>query len=209
MAQDVVALMARLGHDRFVVVGHDRGEGVAYRCALDHPDRVTGLGVLDGIPTLESVERTDATFAVAWWHWFFFAGSPHAERVITADPDAWYELDDAKRAGMGTENFEYVRSAVHDRTTVRAMLEDYRAGLHVDADHDREARSTGRRITCPTLVGWSVRDDLEELYGDPVTIWSAWVSAPITSARIDSGHHMAEENPEQLAEVLARFARSM
>ncbi len=208
MAQDVVTLMDRLGHDRFVVVGHDRGQGVAYRCALDHPDRVSGVGVLDGIPAVESVERVDATFAVAWWHWFFFAGSPHAERVITADPDAWYQLDEATRSRMGTESYDYVRAAVHDPATVRAMLEDYRAGLSVDADHDRQARDAGRRITCPTLVGWSVYDDLEELYGDPVAIWKRWVDAPITAARLDSGHHMAEENPSQLTAVLTAFAQS-
>lgn len=208
MARDLVRLMDRLGHDRFTVVGHDRGQGVAYRCALDHPNRVAALGVLDGIPALESVERVDATFATAWWHWFFFAGSPHAERVITADPDAWYQLDEAARTAMGSENYDYVRAAVHDRSTVRAMLEDYRAGLSVDADHDREARDAGERIGCPTLVAWSVRDDLEQLYGDPVAIWERWVDAPITSARIDSGHHMAEENPAQLTAVLAAFARS-
>jgi haloacetate dehalogenase len=205
MAQDVVTLMDRLGHDRFVVVGHDRGQGVAYRCALDHPDRVTALAVLDGIPALESAERVDAHFAVAWWHWFFFAGSPHAERVVTADPDAWYRLDEAH---MGPESHAYVRAAVHDPATGRAMLEDYRAGLSVDVDDDRDALAAGRRIGCPTLVAWSEHDDLEDLYGDPVAIWRRWVDAPVTSARIDSGHHMAEENPEQLSAVLADFARS-
>lgn len=140
--------------------------------------------------------------------WFFFAASPHAERVITADPDAWYGFDEANRARMGTENFEYVRAALHDPATVRAMLEDYRAGLHVDADHDRQARAACQRITCPTLVAWSSHDDLEELYGDPVAIWASWVDAPITSARIDSGHHMAEENPHQLAELLISFAHA-
>ena len=207
MAQDVVDLMGELGHERFVVAGHDRGQGVAYRMALDHPERVAALAVLDGIPLLESVERTDARFATQWWHWFFFAGSPHAERVITADVDAWYGLDDARRAAMGPENFEYVSEALHDPATVRAMLEDYRAGLGIDADHDRADRAAGHRITCPTLVAWSLHDDLEELHGDPVAIWRPWVDAAITAARIDSGHHMAEENPEQLAAELLAFAR--
>ncbi|MFL6165096.1 MAG: alpha/beta fold hydrolase [Ornithinibacter sp.] len=205
MAHDVVALMRHSGHERFAVVGHDRGQGVAYRTALDHPERVTALAVLDGLPHLEQAERVDARFATQWWHWFFFAGSPHAERVITADPDAWYGLDAATRAAMGEENFDYVRAALHDPATVRAMLEDYRAGLSIDLDHDRRDRAEGRRIMCPTLVAWSVDDDMEDLYGDLVPLWEPWVSGPISRARIDSGHHMAEESPLQLARVLGDF----
>jgi haloacetate dehalogenase len=205
MARDVVALMAHLGHERFAVVGHDRGQGVAYRTALDHPERVTALAVLDGLPHVEQAERVDAKFATQWWHWFFFAGSPHAERVITADPDAWYGLDPAKRTAMGEANFDYVRAALHDPDTVRAMLEDYRAGLGIDLDHDRHDRAEDRQIQCPTLVGWSVKDDMEDLYGDLVPLWQPWVAGPITRARIDSGHHMAEENPEQLTQVLGDF----
>ncbi|MDU0315774.1 alpha/beta hydrolase [Phycicoccus sp. M110.8] len=205
MAADVVALAQVLGHDGFAVVGHDRGQGVAYRCALDHPGHVRALGVLDGVPMAEAVERADARFATEWWHWFFFAGSPHAERVITADPDAWYGLDPAKEEAMGAESFAYVSAALHDPATVRAMLEDYRAGLSVDAAHDRADRERGHRIACPTLVAWSVHDDMEHLYGDPAEIWRDWVDAPVETARIDSGHHMAEENPDQLAGVLADF----
>jgi haloacetate dehalogenase len=205
MAADVVQLMDHLGHSRFTVIGHDRGQGVAHRTALDHPDRVSALGVLDGIPLLEHVERVDARFATEWWHWFFFAGSPHAERVINADPDAWYGLGEELAARMGDENYQYVAAALHEPDTVRAMLEDYRAGLSVDAENDRRTRNEGQTIACPTLVAWSVHDDIEDLYGDPVAIWRSWVSGPITSARIDSGHHMAEENPDQLARVVAEF----
>jgi haloacetate dehalogenase len=208
MATDVVALMDRLGHHRFAAVGHDRGQGVAYRCALDHPGSVRALAVLDGVPMAEAVQRVDAGFATEWWHWFFFAGSPHAERVITADPVAWYGLDDAMRAAMGAENFAYVAAALHDPETVRGMLEDYRAGLSVDTANDVADRERGHRITCPTLVAWSIHDDMEHLYGDPSAIWRGWVDAPIHTARIDSGHHMAEENPEQLATVLTTFLTS-
>lgn len=85
MAGDVVNLMNAPGHQRFAVVGHDRGSYVASRMALDHPGRVHRLAVLDSVPILEALERTDARFAEAWWHWFFFA-TEEAERVITADP---------------------------------------------------------------------------------------------------------------------------
>jgi haloacetate dehalogenase len=208
MAEDVIALMEHFGRHRFIIVGHDRGQGVAYRCALDHPDRIAGLGVLDGIPMLEQVERTNAVFATAWWHWFFYAGSPHAERVINADPDAWYGLTPAARDAWGHENFDYVADALHDPLTVRAMLEDYRAGIGVDADHDRAARRGNSKIGCPMLVAWSVRDDLEQLHGNPAGTWREWSTGVITTARIDSGHHMAEENPHQVTAALDTFARS-
>ena len=110
---------------------------------------------------------------------------------------------------MGPENFEYVRAAVHDPRTVRAMLEDYRAGLSIDAEYDRDTRARADTIACPTLIGWSIQDDLEDLHGDPVAIWSSWISGPVTSARIDSGHHMAEDNPEQLASVITHFRRAV
>jgi haloacetate dehalogenase len=202
MAADIVALMRSLGHCRFAVVGHDRGSYVAYRAALDHPDSVTRLVVLDSVPVLEALERADARFAAAWWHWFFFGAAPHAERVITADPLAWYRPDENT---MGHENYSDMARAVSDPATVRAMLEDYRAGLTIDRTNDEADREARRTITCGTLVAWSTRDDMEDLYGDPASIWRSWVSGELTSARIESGHHMAEENPAQLAETLVQF----
>ena len=88
------------------------------------------------------------------------------------------------------------------------MLEDYRAGLHVDRAAGEADRAAGRRIQCPTLVVWSSRDDMEELYGDPAVIWQPWCAQPVRRAVIDSGHHMAEENPDRLARVLTRFLTS-
>ncbi|MBN6039644.1 alpha/beta fold hydrolase [Amycolatopsis sp. 195334CR] len=204
MAADLVALMRALGHPRFAVAGHDRGSYVAYRTALDHPEAVTRLAVLDSVPILEALERADARFAEEWWHWFFFGASPHAERVITADPLAWYRPDENR---MGSGNYRDMVRAISDPATVLAMLEDYRAGLTIDRAHDEADRAAGRTIACDTLVAWSTRDDMEHLYGDPAAVWEPWVSGGLTSARIDSGHHMAEENPVQLAETLARFLR--
>jgi haloacetate dehalogenase len=205
MAEDVVALMGVLGHRRFAVAGHDRGSYVAYRAALDHPGAVTRLAVLDSVPILEALERADARFATMWWHWFFFGAAPHAERVITADPLAWYRPDEE---AMGPGNYADMTRAISDPATVRAMLEDYRAGLTVDRANDEADRAAGRTIACDTLVAWSTRDDMADLYGDPARVWRSWVSGELTSARIESGHHMAEQNPTQLASVLARFLRS-
>lgn len=202
MAEDVVAIMDALGHERFAVVGHDLGGYVAYRTALDHPDRVTALAVLDCVPIVEALERADARFAEDWWHWFFLGGSPEAERVIRADPLGWYRPD---KASMGAENYADFVDAVSDPSTIRAMLEDYRAALYVDRRHDEEDRRHGRRIECPTLVAWSQRDDMSRLFGDPTHIWKGWCNGPIESAVLDAGYHMAEEAPAELAWVLNRF----
>ncbi|MEU4775557.1 alpha/beta hydrolase [Micromonospora sp. NPDC023644] len=202
MARDVVGLLDALGHDRAAVVGHDRGCYVAMRTALDHPDRVSRLGVLDGVPIGEALARADARFAARWWHWFFLGQSDKpAERVITADPDAWYG---GSPAAMGEEAYADYRRAIHDPATVHAMCEDYRAGLGPDRAADDADRAAGRRIACPVLFCWSERDDMVDLYGDPAAIWRDW-AADVRVASIDSGHHMAEEAPEQLAAALADF----
>ena len=204
MATDIAALATGLGHDRFAVVGHDRGSYVAYRAALDHPQRVTSLVALDSVPILDALQRAGPGFAEAWWHWFFFGASPHAERVVNADPLAWYRPD---ADAMGAENYADLVDAVTNPATVRAMIEDYRAGLHLDRRHDEEDRSAGRKIECPTLVAWSRYDDMAELYGDPAAVWKPWCRLPVRSAVIDSGHHMAEEAPEQLVDVLLTHLR--
>jgi haloacetate dehalogenase len=205
MAGDVLALMRRLGHERFAVVGHDRGSYVAARLALDYPAAVMALAVLDAIPIAEALDRADATFARAWWHWFFFVQPDKPERAILADPDAWYGGD---AEAMGWGNYQDYRQAIHDPSTVRAMLEDYRAGLGVDRAADDADRRAGRRISCPTLVLWSVHDDMEQLYGDVPAIWREWAD-DVRGASIDSGHHMAEEAPEQLADELISFLKQV
>lgn len=201
MAGDILRLMRRLGHDRFAVVGHDRGSYVASRLALDTPQAVTHLAVLESVPIGEALARTDARFAAAWWHWFFFAQPDKPERAILADPDAWYRGGPER---MGAENYADYRRAIHDPATVRAMLEDYRAGLGLDRAADDADRAEGRRITCPTLVAWSTRDDLEELFGDVMAVWQPWAT-DLRGVAIESGHHMAEEAPEQLAAELNSF----
>jgi haloacetate dehalogenase len=202
MAADVRELMRALGHERFGVVGHDRGSAVAYRLALDAPDAVTRLAVLDCIPIGEHLARADARFAQAWWHWFFFGQTEKpAERVIDADPEAWYRNTDEH---MGREAHDDLWQALRDPAVVHGMLEDYRAGLTVDRAADDADRAAGRKIACPVLVGWSTRDDMEELYGDVVAVWRAWAD-DVRGVAIESGHHMAEEAPRELAAALLPF----
>ena len=202
VAGDLLRLMRALGHETFAVAGHDRGCYVALRLALDHPAAVSRLVVMDGVPISEALARCDAKFARDWYHWFFFAQPDKPERAINADPDAWYS--GARPDTMGAENYQELRAAIHDPATVRAMLEDYRAGLGVDRIHEEEDRRAGRTVRCPTLFLWSTRDDMEDLYGDPLAVWRPWAN-DLRGEPIDSGHHMAEENPDALTAALDRF----
>lgn len=203
MAGDVLSLMRGLGHDRFAVVGHDRGSYVAYRLALDAPGAVTHLVALDSVPIGEALARADARFAAAWWHWFFLAQPDLPERVIGADPDAWYRTGETAGT-MGAGNHADFLAAVHDPATVHAMVEDYRAGLGVDRAADEADRAAGRRISCPTLVLWTTGDDMQQLYGDVLGVWAPW--APhLRGGPIESGHHVAEEAPDELVAELVPF----
>jgi haloacetate dehalogenase len=203
MAQDQIAVMHALGFDRFALCGHDRGARVGYRLALDHPERVTRLAVLDIVPTGEALRTAGREFGLGYWHWYFLAQpAPYPERMILADPDAYYRHFDAPF--FDPEAVAAYRRSADDPATVHAMCEDYRAGLGIDREHDEADRAAGRRITCPMLVLWSEHDVLEELHGDPVAIWRGWAD-DLRGGTIDSGHHMAEEAPEQLAEALAAF----
>jgi haloacetate dehalogenase len=198
----LIEMMESLGHQQFDVVGHDRGSLTAFRMAMDHPDVVRRLITVDGLPVLEHLERADWKFARDWWHWFFFAQPEKPERAILANPTAWY-------AGvspdlMGPEAYADLLSAIHDPGVVHGMIEDYRAGVRIDHEHDRADRDAGRKITRPMLCLWSMRDDLEKIYGDPVAIWRNWANN-VTGYGIDSGHHVAEENPEVLAKSIASF----
>ena len=200
-AQDCIELMELLGHRRFSIAGHDRGCYVAFRAALDHPERIERLVVMDGVPILEALERANERFARLWWHWFFFGAPEKPERAILADPDAWYG---GSPQFMGQAAYEDFRKATRDPRVVHTMVEDYRAGLGIDREHDLADRQSGKRVGCPTLFLWSERDDMEELYGDPLEIWRNW-APDIRGRRIDSGHHMAEEAPDAVAEALVSY----
>lgn len=205
-ALDCVELMSRLGHERFAIVGHDRGAYTAYRAAMDHPNIITKLVIIDAVPILEALERCNETFARLWWHWFFFGQSEIPERAILADPDTWYDNTPEKKEMMGLESYEDYHHAVHDPETVHGMIEDYRAGLGIDRHHDAEDRKRGTKVLCPTLVLWSLKDDLEYLYGYVLKVWEPWVTK-LQGYPINSGHHVAEEAPEDLAQALKNFLK--
>jgi haloacetate dehalogenase len=203
MAADVVELMRSLGHDRFAVAGHDRGSLVAFRAAMDHPDAIERLVIMDGLPVVEHLERLNEPFVRTWWHWWFMGQTDKpAERLICADPGWWYRTPAPEV--MGSENHADVWAALRDPAVVHGMCEDYRAGLRVDREHEEADRAAGRRVACPMLLLAATEDDID-IHGDPAGIWRPWVAGPLESRPIPSGHHQAEEAPEEVADALLAF----
>ncbi len=203
MAHDVVALMRHLGHDRFSVVGHDRGALVAFRTAMDHPDAVERLVVMDGLPVIEHLERLNEGFVRTWWHWWFLGQTDKpAEAFINPDPGGWYRTPPPDE--MGEDNYADVWAAFRDPAVVHGMCEDYRAGLRVDRAHEEADRAAGRKIECSMLLLVSTDDDLD-IHGDPKAIWRPWAAGELHSRPIHSGHHQAEGSPDELARVLLEF----
>jgi haloacetate dehalogenase len=214
MARDMVALMERLGFERFSVVGHDRGGRVAYRLALDHPDRVDRLGVLDVVPTGEALDRADARLALGYWPWSLLAQpEPLPERLIAAAPDAfvaaaidvWGSSPRAFPEGVR----KLYEDALRDPQTASSICEEYRAAATLDYEADRRDRAAGRRITAPTLVLWAAAGPLDFWYedaGGPLGIWRAWAPS-VAGESLPGGHFFPEENPAGTVAALRGFLR--
>lgn len=212
MARDNVALMRRLGFDRFSVAGHDRGGRVAYRLALDHPERVERLATLDILPTYEHFRRADMRFGLGYWHWFFLAQPFDVpERVIGADPirffgRAWpLDADGTPKppAYFAPEALEDYLRCYADPRTVHATCEDYRAGATYDYAADARDLASGTQIGCPLLALWAGTGALAQWY-DVLAVWRDW-ALDVRGGAIDAGHYMAEEAPEATAAALRDF----
>jgi haloacetate dehalogenase len=215
MAQDMVAVMQHLGFPRFSVVGHDRGGRVAYRMALDHPNRIDALAVLDVLPTETVWERADAGFALAFWPWSLLAQpEPLPERVLALAAEA---IVDSALGGWGSPASVFaadVRAAyieaVRDPAHAHAICEEYRAAAGIDRQHDRVDRAAGRRIRSPMLALWSAEGALDTWYvaeGGPIALWRTWAD-DVCGDAVKAGHFFPEEQPEQTAEALERFFNS-
>jgi len=208
MAADQVALMRALGHERFMVAGHDRGGRVAHRLALDHPGAVSRLMVLDIAPTLSMYESTDLTFATVYWHWFFLIQKePLPETLIGADVEFMFrKFMGGRHAGMDAfapEAWrEYIRCA-SDPATVHAMCEDYRAARTIDLEHDRKDRDAGRRLEIPLRVLWGEFGGLARCF-DPLAHWRGYAS-DVDGRALPCGHYIAEELPDALLEECVAF----
>jgi haloacetate dehalogenase len=201
MALDQIAVMDQLGFDRFAVAGHDRGGRVGYRLALDHPDRVSKLAVLDIVPTGEALRRADAAFALGYWHWFFLAApAPLPETLIGHDPDAFFLQVD--RSVFDPEALAAYLASARDPAAIEAMCEDYRAAATLDFALDEADRGV-RRIICPVLALWAGRGPLPRWY-DVLAVWRDWAD-DVRGRAVGSGHYLAEEAPDEVLAELRAF----
>ncbi|MET0387536.1 MAG: alpha/beta hydrolase [Polyangiales bacterium] len=202
MAQDQLALMHALGFERFAVVGHDRGGRCAYRLALDHPAHVRALSVLDIIPTYEHFQRTNAAFALGYFHWFFLAQRHDLpERLIAADPDAFFLRGGAKL--FHPDALAEYRRAFHDPATIHAMCEDYRAAAGIDCELDEADKLARRRIGCPVQALWGKRSGVDRWY-DVLAVWREWADR-VEGHAIDCGHFLPEEAPDETYTAIKDF----
>jgi len=212
MAADIVALMGEAGFDRFAVAGHDRGGRVAYRMALDHPDVIEKLMVLDMIPTLDVVKQTNKNLALAVYHWFFLAQpAPLPETLIAANPEYYVSWTINSWLGKG---FELEAGAIASYCTnfgnmsvIQAACEDYRAGMSSDLDHDLSDRDAGRRIQCPVHALWGDQSDDGRDLGH-IAAWQRWADGDVTGRALKCGHFLPEERPVDVAREIAEFLQN-
>jgi haloacetate dehalogenase len=215
MARYLVEAMQSLGFPTFAVAGHDRGGRVAYRMALDHPEVVTRLSVLDVVPTAEVWDRADARLALGFWPFSLLAQpAPLPERLLLSAPDA--VIDDALgQWGSPTETFpsplrEAYIAALRSPEHVHAICEEYRAAASIDREHDEADRRANRKLSCPVLALWSGKGALDTWYaeaGGPLAIWRQWANA-VQGRPMNGGHFFPEELAAETAELMLNFFRN-
>ncbi|MBV6760303.1 alpha/beta fold hydrolase [Rhodococcus opacus] len=207
MAADQVQLMRGLGFTTFHLVGHDRGGRTGHRAALDHPDAIRSLAVLDIIPTYTLIESIDHQTAAGYWHWFFLSlPSPTPEILIGHDPDLFFRNSVATWGSGSVDMFGPAQLAEYRRCwnnpeMIRASCEDYRAALTIDCELD--AVDLHRRVTCPTLAMWGARGFMARRY-DIASTWQRWCTE-IETAVVDGGHFFVDEQPTRTAELLGDY----
>lgn len=202
MAADIVTVAQELGHERFALVGHDRGALVAFRAAMDHPDIVTHLASLDVLPTLDMWSVMQGTSAAVGFHLYLMAQPPGLpEAMIAASSDAFFgyflDLWVKDPAAIPAD----IRTAYLDacRAAVPSIVADYRASAGVDVRHDQTDLTAGHQLTMPVSV---VQQDWGSALGfDAAARWRAW-APDLTHTTTDAGHFMAEESPQEVAEVI-------
>ncbi len=206
IAAELVEAMAEAGFEQFAVAGHDRGGRVAYRMALDHPDHVTRLAVLNIVPTVDQFERMAGDVSVDYYPWYLLAQPPpFAERLIGASAEyfvrhtieSWAE----KPETIDAEAVErYVRAFTPE--TISAWCSDYRAAFHFDRTLDAEDRAAGHRIGCPVLAHWGAAEGA--MSDGPLPVWRGWAD-DVEGGPLPSGHFIPEEAGGELAASLTRF----
>ncbi len=210
MAADMVAVMDALGVGTFYLCGHDRGGRVAHRLAVDHPQRVKQLCLIDIAPTLDMYNATDMAFARAYYHWFhLIQPTPVPETMIGGAPQAYLHTKLGGWGGSGTTFIEPQAMAEYERCfcnaeAIHSACEDYRASAGIDLDHDRTSRAAGDKIACDTLVLWGERGVVHWLF-KPLELWQAQCAGRVTGQTVPAGHFIPEELPQETAEALRGF----
>ena len=206
-ANDQIQLMKHLGFDQFYLVGHDRGGRVGHRMALDHPEAIKKLVVMDIAPTYAMYKTTDMEFAQAYYHWFFLIQEHDLpEKMIGADPQ-YYLHRKFGQWGRDSSAFteeaiaEYVRCFTPE--AIHASCEDYRASASIDLLHDQTDIDKGKKITCPLLCLWGEKGFVGGKY-DVVGEWAKWAD-DVQGQGIPCGHYLPEEAPEETLEFLLVF----
>lgn len=212
MARVMIEIMEKLGHIRFRLAGHDRGGRVGYRMALDHPGRLVRLAVLDIIPTYEMWHRMDHALAMKAWHWPFLAKPyPLPEMLLGKAPVEYLDWKMASQtkskdlSPFDPRALAHYRAFFSDPLRIHATCEDYRAGETTDLAYDEADRAAGNKIAMPVLALWGDAGLPSEK--TPLTVWRDWCRE-VSGRAIDSGHYLAEENPEATAAELIAFFQS-
>ncbi len=210
MAEDQIQLMQELGYSRFLLAGHDRGARVAFRAALDYPEAIERLALLDIAPTDEMYGLTEKNFATGYYHWFFLIQpSPLPERLIGAESDFYLKSKLAAwgRSGMHVYSHaaieEYLQS-FRNPDCIHATCEDYRAAATIDLIHDKA--DSHKKIDIPLLVLWGAKGLVGKLY-DVENLWKKRAHKVIGKG-LSSGHFLPEEVPEETSSELIDFFNS-
>jgi len=207
-AQDQVEVMEQLGFKHFAVVGHDRGGRVAHRMALDHPERVTRLVILDIAPTHKLYHNVSKAFATAYYHWFFLIQPAPVPETLIGNSAEFYlnsllGIGRLKPHAITLEAFsEYLR-CFRDPATIHATCEDYRAAASIDLVHDDA--DMDRKVTCPVLALWGEKGVMHRMY-DVVAVWRER-AANVSGKALPCGHFLAEEAPEETLTELRNFLK--
>jgi haloacetate dehalogenase len=208
MAKDQHDLMNSLGHKQFFVLGHDRGARVSHRLAMDFPQSVRKLMLLDISPTLTMYEKTTMAFAKGYWHWFFLIQpEPVPETMIGANPEYWLKNHMGRHAGTGIfspDRWSEYLSGASNPQSMHAMCEDYRAAASIDLVHDRADRKEGRKLEMPVRVLWGEHGLVNQCF-TPVADWQAVSNGEVTGRAVPCGHYIPEELPELVIQEAKSF----
>jgi haloacetate dehalogenase len=203
MALDGVEVMKHFGYNQFRMVGHDRGGRVGRRMALDHPDKVTKLAVLDIVPAHYLYSHVTIEFVQAYFHWFnYLRAAPGPENELKATNDA------AAARATNEVQIEYFRNRT-DPASIHAMCEDYRASASIDLKNDEAEIKAGKRIQCPLHVLWAATGSMGKLY-DVLNIWKtegADEGAKVTGKGLPGNHNLQESAPKETLAELQQFLR--